>query len=76
MSEVRSKLRQVMREAWSDPAFETIRAGLESQAKSTGFAKCLEDHMNKGTAGKKAYEECAKKTNIKSGYRGVWGKPA
>jgi|GEM_PF-5112315 hypothetical protein len=76
MSEARSKLREAVRGVWADPAFETIRTSLESQAQSSGFAACLEDKMAKGTAGKASYEKCAKDANLKAAYKAAWGKPA
>ena len=76
MSEVRSELRKAVRAAWELPAAEPLRGSLASQAHGTGFAKCLADLMDKGTAGKTAYEKCAKDKGLKTAYKSAWGKPA
>lgn len=76
MSVVRENLRKAVRSAWDVPEAEPLRTALASQAYGTGFAKCLEDHMKRGTAGKAAFEACAEKAGLKRAYKGAWGKPA
>jgi hypothetical protein len=77
MSEaLRSELSRVMRDIWSRPEAYTLRNTLSSQAIGSGYAKCLEDLMARGAAGKALYEKCAKDKNIKTAFRSAWGKPA
>ena len=73
-TELREALRKSAREHW-DTLGVTMRSSLASQAYSTGFAKCIEDLMAKGTAGTASYKKCAKDKGLKRAYKGAWGKP-
>ncbi|MEM2363759.1 MAG: hypothetical protein QXQ20_08720 [Candidatus Nezhaarchaeales archaeon] len=74
-AEMRKQLRQAVREVWNTDAAESLRNTLGAQAVSSGFAKCLEDLMARGAGGKASFEACAKRHNLKTAYKGAWGKP-
>ncbi len=47
-------------------------AKIPKASKGGEFAKCLKDLMEKGTAGKAAYRQCAEKYGISSALSGIW----
>jgi hypothetical protein len=49
-------------------------AKIPRASKGGDFAKCLQDLMEKGTAGKAAYKQCAEKYGISSALSGVWSE--
>jgi len=49
-------------------------AKIPRASKGGDFAKCLKDLMEKGTAGKAAYKQCAEKYGISGALSGVWSE--
>jgi hypothetical protein len=49
-------------------------AKIPRASKGGDFAKCLKDLMEKGTAGKTAYKQCAEKYGISGALSGVWSE--
>ncbi len=56
---------------WSEVSKE-YSAKIPKASKGGEFAKCLKDLMEKGTAGKAAYRQCAEKYGISSALSGIW----
>jgi len=55
-----------------DEVSKEYRTKIKKARENDPFAKCLKDLMDKGTAGKDAYQKCAEKYGITSALSGVW----
>jgi len=69
--ELRQKLSATVDGAWVGKLDE--KKGLGKAARDTGFAACIEGHMEAGTAGREAYRKCQQDTDLAGAYRRIWG---
>ena len=67
--ELRSAVRNLP--IWDEVSKE-YRAKVPPASKGGEYAKCLQDLMKKGTAGKAAYEQCAEKYKLSDALSSVW----
>lgn len=72
-----SALRKSLKEFWSIDrrnAVSSAYKAVEKRAFEDGdYAKCLQEAMNTGNAGRVAYATCAQQANLASKLHGVWG---
>ncbi len=68
----RKSIGDALRSAWSAEDREAYRKAVPRAIEGGVFAKCLKEKMEAGTAGNKAYKECAEKAGIASELSKAW----
>ena len=69
----RGAIGQALRQAWTQADRDAYRTAVGGKALEGGqFAKCLQDLMKAGKAGKDAYRQCAEQAGIAKKLHDVW----
>jgi len=73
LEQLRRQLHQVVDGAWARPEMLSAKDALSAAAQSYG--NCLENLWDGGNVNREAYKNCAKKNQIGTKYKKLWGKP-
>jgi len=69
----RTELKEAVRNLpiWTEVS-KAYRGAVPKASKGGDFAKCLKDLMDKGTAGRVAYRQCAERTGLSAKLSTEW----